>query len=166
LIEAGHGWSLEGAGSRGFAGGSTGVRLFIVVPDGVAKVAFVISRGSGVAGGPVDRHSLSVLVPVHNNVAFVQVNRYCCGSVVTRWYAADGRLIKVTGNPAASSRMSGPEPAPESAAVARGRAQPVDSQPGPCAAKFGRPEHRLQDPVAGAAVRRRLQDHRHWTEWR
>jgi hypothetical protein len=112
LIEAGQGWSLEGAG-REFAGGSTGVRLFIVVPDGVAKVAFVLSRGSGVAGGPVYRHSLSVLVPVHNNVAFVQVNRQCCDGRVTRWYAADGRLIKVTGNPAASNRVTGPRPSPE-----------------------------------------------------
>jgi hypothetical protein len=112
LIEAGQGWSLEGAG-REFAGGSTGVRLFIVVPDGVAKVAFVLSRESGVAGGPVYRHSQSVLVPVHNNVAFVQVNRQCCDSMVTRWYAADGRLIKVTGKPGASNRVTGPQPTPE-----------------------------------------------------
>lgn len=112
-IEAGQGWSLEGAG-REFAGGSTGVRLFIVVPDGVAKVAFVLSRDSGVAGGPVYRHSLPVLAPVHNNVAFVQVNRQCCdGFLVTRWYAPDGRLIKATGNPATSNRVVGPRPTPE-----------------------------------------------------
>lgn len=113
LIEAGRAWSLEGAG-REFAGGSSGVRLFIVVPDGVAKVAFVLSRESGVPGGPTYRHPLSVLVPVHNNVAFVQVTRQCCnGGPVTRWYAPDGRLIKQTGNPAASNRVSGPQPAPE-----------------------------------------------------
>lgn len=112
-IEAGRGWSLEGAG-REFAGGSTGVRLFIVVPDGVAKVAFVLSRDSGVPGGPVYRHSVPVLAPVHNNVAFIQVNRQCCdGFLVTRWYAPDGRLIKVAGNPATSNRVVGPRPTAE-----------------------------------------------------
>lgn len=114
LIEAGQGSSLEGAG-RGFAGGSTAVRLFIVVPDGVAKVAFVLPRQGSVPGGPVYSHSLSVLVPVHNNVAFAQVNRQCCnGNLVTQWYAANGQLIRVTGNPAASNRISpAPKPTPE-----------------------------------------------------
>lgn len=111
-IEAGRAWSLEGAG-REFAGGSTGVRLFIVVPDGVAKVAFVLPRQGSVPGGPIYRHSSSVLVPVHNNVAFAEVDRQCCnGNLVTRWYAADGRLINVAGNPAASDRVSGPQPTP------------------------------------------------------
>jgi len=112
-IEAGRAWSLEGA-AREFAGGSTGVRLFIVVPDGVAKVAFVLSRDSGVPGGSVYRHSASVIAPVHNKVAFAQVNRQCCdGFLVTRWYAPDSRLIKVSGNPAISNRVAGPRPAPE-----------------------------------------------------
>ena len=114
LIEAGKAWSLEGAG-REFAGGSTAVRLFIVVPDGVAKVAFVLPRQGSVPGGPVYRHSLSVLAPVHNNVAFARVNRQCCdGNLVTRWYAADGQLVKVTGKPAASNHISPtPKPTPE-----------------------------------------------------
>jgi hypothetical protein len=112
LIQAGGAWSLEGAG-RAFAGGSTGARLFIVVPDGVAKVAFVVPRQSPVPGGPIYGDSFSVLVPVHNNVAFAQVSRRCCSSMVTRWYAADGRLIRVTGNPAAANRVTGPQPSPE-----------------------------------------------------
>jgi hypothetical protein len=112
VIEAGGAWSLEGAG-REFAGGSTGTRLIIVVPDGVAKVAFVLPRQGSVPGGPVYSHSASVLVRVHNNVAFAQVNRQCCDSMVTRWYAANGRLIKVTGNPTATNRVFGPQPAPE-----------------------------------------------------
>jgi len=116
-IEAGEGRSLEGAG-RNFAGGSTGVRLFIVVPDGVAKVVFVLPRQpvpSSVPGGPVYRHPLAVGVPVHNNVAFTQVNRECCdGNLVTRWYAADGQLIRTTGNPTDTNRLvATPKPAPE-----------------------------------------------------
>lgn len=115
FIEGGRGWSLEGAG-RNFAGGSTGFRLFIVVPDGVAKVTFVLPRQrvhSSAPGRPVDRYPLAVSAPVHDNVAFVQVlNRACCdGSFVTRWYAADGRLIEVAGSRSGANRIVAP-PAP------------------------------------------------------
>ncbi len=109
VIEAGRGWSLEGAG-RNFAGGSTGVRLFTVVPDGVARVVFVLPSQpvpSSVPGGPVYSSPLGVLAIVHDNVAFAQVlNRECCdGNLVIRWYAANGRLIKTAGRPSDSNRI-------------------------------------------------------------
>jgi hypothetical protein len=70
-------------------------RLFMIVPDGVARVAFL----NGATAGAGDW----VPVAVHSNVAFAQLTTYCCGpSVVARWYRADGRLIKVTGGPSTS----------------------------------------------------------------
>jgi hypothetical protein len=104
-IEAGRAWTSEGQGS-GPSGSWRGIRLIVVVPDGVAKVAFSLAserHSDSVFGqtayppGP----SRTVTVPVHNNVAFVQVKQYCCGELpVMRWYAPSGRLIKVIGNPA------------------------------------------------------------------
>ncbi len=41
MIEQGRAIGTEGAG-RSFAGGSTATRITVVVPDGVAKVKFVI----------------------------------------------------------------------------------------------------------------------------
>jgi hypothetical protein len=103
-IEAGHAWSWEGSGR----GRSARWRLIVVVPDGVAKVAFLLApeqhfgSASGLSAFP-PRHSPTVTVPVHNNIAFVQVKQYCCGHFpVMRWYAPDGRLIKMTGNPTGS----------------------------------------------------------------
>lgn len=97
-IEAGEVSLLEGPGTYS---GWRGVRLFMVVPDGVAKVAFVLRTSSPM-------RSPAVTVAVHNNVAFAHLNSFCCGAPVTRWYAADGRLIKVTGTP------SNPPPPPPS----------------------------------------------------
>ena len=102
-IEAGQAWTGEGSGV-GPSGRWRGIRLIVAVPDGVAKVAFLLepeqrfgSRWTAYA--PL--HPSTVTVPVHNNIAFVQVKQYCCGELpVMRWYAPDGKLIKGTGNPA------------------------------------------------------------------
>jgi hypothetical protein len=78
------------------------VSLFMVVPDGVAKVAFLLApKGlSGSLSGWTSYAPLksrTVTVRVHNNVAAVQLPYYCCrGFPMTRWYAADGRVIKMT----------------------------------------------------------------------
>ena len=89
-IEAGRGRVLI-SGGRSFAGGSTGSRIVVVVPDGVMKVAFVFPP------------SLSVSVPARSNFASVQVNRECCGgSPAMIWYAVGGHVIKRIGNPAAA----------------------------------------------------------------
>lgn len=75
-----------------------GIRLVIVVPDGVARVAFVRADGH------------AVTVPVHDNVAFARITDFCCGAnLKTRWYAPDGRLIKVTfANPNGTSELGPP----------------------------------------------------------
>jgi hypothetical protein len=112
-IEAGQGMEIDGAG-RTFAGGSTETRYILVVPDGVIRVGFYFPAQAVPAGGPVYRHSLTVTVPVHGNVAAVQVGRQCCGGPPALiWYGAGGRVIKEIGSmkpPPAS-----PQPAPETA---------------------------------------------------
>lgn len=117
-IEARGELSTEGAG-RTFAGGSTRTRLTLVVPDGVAKVVFVLPRQPAGAqnGAPTYKHSLNVAVAVHSNIAAVQVDRQCCTDQLPMiWYAADGHLIKRIGNFSSVNRViAPPTPAPETA---------------------------------------------------
>lgn len=112
--ESEHGWG------RSFAGGSSGFRLYVVVPDGVAKVTFVLPRNSnpGQYGAPIYSRALRVTVPVHGNVAAIEeAHRQCCGgSVAELWYSAGGKVIHTVGNPAAASRVTAaPKPGPVTA---------------------------------------------------
>lgn len=118
-IEAGDSLQTEGAG-RSFAGGSTKTRLILVVPDGVAKVVFVLPRQSaGVQNGaPTYKHSLNVAVTVQDNVAAVQIPRECCnGRPPMIWYAPDGQVVKRIGNFSSVNRVTAsPKPGPETSA--------------------------------------------------
>lgn len=117
-IEAGYSLGTEGAG-RTFAGGSTHTRLILVVPDGVAKVVFILPRQSTGAGygTPVYKRALQFAAAVHGNVAAVQVDRQCCTERQPMiWYAADGRVIKRIGNFSTVNRIiTPPKPGPETA---------------------------------------------------
>jgi hypothetical protein len=113
-IQAGHAWTGVGPTS-GPSGHWRGIRLIVVVPDGVAKVAVLLapeprSGSASGSGAQAPMRASTVTVPVHNNIASVQVKQYCCGDFpVMRWYASDGRLIKVTGDPTGSvQRPSAP----------------------------------------------------------
>lgn len=82
-IEAGQAWSAADPGTFWLR---QGIPMVMVVPDGVARVTFVRTAGP------------AVTVRVRDNVAFADLTRFCCGVYpVTRWYAPDGRLLKVTG---------------------------------------------------------------------
>lgn len=75
------------------------VRLFMVVPDGVARVSFLKGADTG--------SSSWISEPVRSNVAFAQLTSYCCGpSAVARWYAANGKLVKVVGGPPGPRTLS------------------------------------------------------------
>ncbi len=108
----------EGAG-HSFAGGSSETRIILVVPDGVAKVEFVTPRQPqpGLPGAPVYAHSLRVTVPVHNNVAAVQIDRETDGGAEPMvWYAADGAVLKRIGDFGTVNGVSAPpKPGPETA---------------------------------------------------
>ena len=117
-IEGGYGLQTQGAG-HSFAGGSTQTRLILVVPDGVARVQFVLPRQSspGTNGAPIYRRSLTVTAVVHDNIAAVQVNRQTDGgSVPMIWYSSDGRVIKRIGDFAKLNRViAPPQPGPQTA---------------------------------------------------
>jgi hypothetical protein len=115
MLEA-HGSGTEEGAGRSFAGGSTRERDIALVPDGVAKVEFVFPRqpDGNQYGGPVYRHVLKVTVPVHDNIAAVQVDRECCSGQASVWYDAAGHVIRTLGNPAAAGRVvATPIPGPE-----------------------------------------------------
>lgn len=115
-IEAGRAVGTEGAGVDA-AGGSSETRLILVVPDGVAKVKFVLPRQPqpAVPGAPIYPHSATVTAPAHANVVAVQLNREFDGATPPMiWYSADGRAIKRLGNLAAVNRVvASPQPGPE-----------------------------------------------------
>jgi hypothetical protein len=115
-IEQRGGIGTEGAG-RSFAGGSTATRITIVVPDGVAKVRFVFPRqpSPGRSGAPIYSHSLSVVAPVHDNIAAVQVNREAmAASFPMIWYGPSGQVVKRIGDLAAANTViPPPKPGPE-----------------------------------------------------
>ncbi|MGH2915914.1 MAG: hypothetical protein ACRDMX_13100 [Solirubrobacteraceae bacterium] len=97
MVQAGKEWSLDGAG-RSFAGGSTAARFYVVVPDGVARVAFYLPARRVSASGPTYSHGLTVTAQVHDNIAAVEIHRdVCCAPPLMTWYAADGRVIKRIG---------------------------------------------------------------------
>jgi hypothetical protein len=131
-IERGGSLQSEGAG-RSFAGGSTETKLVIVVPDGVARVVFVLPRQPerGSPGAPIYPRSLEVGVPVRGNVAAVRVRRECCsGPVPMIWYAADGHPIKRIGDfKAANHVVAPPEPASETPQSRAGERDPSTPNP-------------------------------------
>jgi hypothetical protein len=106
----------EGAG-RSFAGGSTQTRQYLVVPDGVSKVTFLFARQPfpGQYGAPVYHHVFRVTVPVRNNLVAIQVDREA-GPPAEIWYAADGKVVRRSGNFSALGRVrTGASPGPETA---------------------------------------------------
>jgi len=115
-IEAGKAMAYEGAG-RAFAGGATRTKLILVVPDGVAKVQFVLPRQPqpGVPGTHIYPRSNKVTVRVHDNIAAAEVQRNLPGVAVPMvWYSPDGAVLKRLGNLAAVNRVAAPpQPSPE-----------------------------------------------------
>jgi hypothetical protein len=131
LIRGGNAGGFEPAGRRVLGGGTSESRFLYVVPDGVATVKFVLPRDAqpGAAFEPVYAHPLSVSVPVHDNIAAVQIDRQfdkCCTPMI--WYAPDGRELKQFGNfhtlnRAVPEPLPGPE-TPQSRAAERNPSTP------------------------------------------
>ena len=90
---------------------TTETRLIVVVPDGVARVAFVFAR----QGWPQTRvyaHPQVIGVRVRDNIAAVQTDRPCCyeSGPIMIWRRPDGTVIKRIGDLAAAYRVHLPGP--------------------------------------------------------
>ena len=90
--------SVGGGGTR--PDGASYAQVVVVVPDGVARVAFAFPASrSYTRTGAIVRHPASTITAtVHGNVAWAQVSRLCCDQVPMIWYAANGKVIKRIGN--------------------------------------------------------------------
>jgi hypothetical protein len=100
-----------------------------VVPDGVAKVTYVLPRQPQAQFGyPVYSRVGHLTVAVHGNIVDFQTRRAV--GTASIWYAADGRVLKRFGNAAAAAKvLPVKQPSPE---TARSRAAERDpSTPNP-----------------------------------
>lgn len=109
-IEAGQEIGTEGGG------GIRPTRVTLVVPDGVARVKFVLPRQPDPQqyGAPTYPHSLTVTAPARGNVAAIQIDRNVPeGPFPMIWYAADGHVVKRIGDLAGVNRVAPtPQPGP------------------------------------------------------
>ena len=101
-IEAGKESTYDGAGSiLDLDGPSPPLRVLQVIPDGVAKVAFALPRQAypGAIAYPTQE---TITVPVHDNIAAFQTDRYIdqdhWNRVGMTWYAPSGAIVKRTGD--------------------------------------------------------------------
>jgi hypothetical protein len=130
VIRAGREVETQGWGAT-YAGGSTGVRADVVVPDGVARVSFVLAQSAGAGtSGPSYSRPLRLSVRVHGNIAAFEARRSCCeGAVPMIWYAADGRVIRQIGHVSPTQPTSHPAPAPGTEASRAAQRDPGTPNP-------------------------------------
>jgi hypothetical protein len=100
-IEAGKESVFDGANSiLGLDGPAPPIRVVITIPDGVAKVTFVLPRQAypGAIAYPAPE---TITVPVHDNVAAFETDRYIDQDHWSRigmiWYGPSGAIVKRTG---------------------------------------------------------------------
>ena len=88
-------------------GRSTTTRLFELVPDGIAKVTWVLPRqpGGPQYGYPTYPRVRLLSAPVRGNVAAAETGRELGSREVMRWYAADGHVARTFGSIAAARRV-------------------------------------------------------------
>jgi hypothetical protein len=101
-------------------------RGFVLVPDGVAKVAVLLPR-QDIPGDPAYAHPLTVEIPIHDNVGWFEVNRYMddVGFEHMIWYGPSGQVVKRIGYPADLNRVvKPPTPTPETALSRRAERDP------------------------------------------
>jgi hypothetical protein len=100
-----------GAGSVGESrwgpgGPASGVeRGFALVPDGVSRITYILARQpfGSTYGDPTYARVARLTVPVLGNVAAWQARRSPGDAWI--WHAADGRVLKRFGNPAAAAKV-------------------------------------------------------------
>lgn len=117
--------------------------IAVVVPDGVAKVAFLVAAGRRYtsSGAIVRWPSKRVLVAVHGNAVGVHLDHPCCSQVAMIWYAADGSALKRIGNPGVLHRPATlPRPAPETPRSRAAERNPATPNPVSVTPAVGSPQ--------------------------
>jgi hypothetical protein len=101
-IESGSESMFDGTNSiLGLDGPGPPLRVVLVIPDGVAKVAFVLPR-QAYPGAIVYPSPETIMVPVQNNIAAFKTDRYIdqdhWSMIGMTWYAPSGATVKRIGN--------------------------------------------------------------------
>jgi hypothetical protein len=108
------------------APGSTHMRIYTLVPDGVARVAFHYPAWSVRGLGPRYRRGETVTVNVRGNMAAAQLRHPCCLQPLIVWYGANGSVLKRVGDLSAARRVAQPSRA---ALAAAAKANPATPNP-------------------------------------
>jgi hypothetical protein len=106
-------------------------RGFVLVPDGVSKVALLLPRQE-IPGDPAYAHPLTVEIPIHDNVGWFEVNRYidAVGFEHMVWDGPSGHIVKRVGYPADLTRVvKAPTPTPETPLSRRAERDPSTPNP-------------------------------------
>ena len=117
-------------------------RLFALVPDGVAKVTWVLPRqpGGSTYGYPTYRRLGYLTATVHGNVAAAATSRQLGSRWVMIWYAAHGHPLRRFGSIAAARRIVAVnQPGPQTAKTRAAQRDPST------------PNHVWVTPAAGGA---------------
>jgi hypothetical protein len=123
-IEQGHQTTVQGPnGILGLDGFAPPLRVVMVIPDGVAKISFVLPR-QAYPGAIVYPAAQTITVPVHNNIAAFQTDRYIdedhWSKIGMIWYASSGASVKRIGE---FSKLNTVLPDPELSANVRTKPQ-------------------------------------------
>ncbi|MGP0047969.1 MAG: hypothetical protein ACLPZR_03840 [Solirubrobacteraceae bacterium] len=122
--------SLETEGA-GISGGSSPTEVVLVIPDGVVKITVLLPR-QRIPGERLYKHSLSITVAVHDNIAAFQVDRYAdaVGTENMIWYGPTGNVVRRIGNTRNLNRViPGPKPSPPTELSRRAQRNPATPNP-------------------------------------
>jgi hypothetical protein len=148
LATVGPGGAACCSDAAGFASAGTGLMsengrsptlVFLVLPDGVAKVTVLLPRQVG-PGMRIYPRTLAISATVHDNVAVLQINRNIddvdTGNMI--WYGPAGNIVKRITAPR-HRIVPAPKPTPPNAVSRRAQANPATPNPVYVTPKVGGP---------------------------
>ncbi|HEY5427849.1 MAG TPA: hypothetical protein VIK04_01925 [Solirubrobacteraceae bacterium] len=127
------GRALSSSGESTSTGSGFASQLLVIVPDGVARVEFMIgaSQSYDRAGDVVRHPGVDAFATVHGNVAVAELHRAVGdGAVPMVWFGATDAVIKRIGNPAALGHVPNlPRPGPQTPLTRAAQRNPATPNP-------------------------------------